>query len=128
MMLSQKIYTLILVCLGASAGAVARFLIYSWVGRTYSDTYLATVTVNIIGSFLIGILFVVFSQIHSPRLQLLLMTGLLGSFTTFSTLSLDALKLFSNGQSQLALAHLLGQLIFGVSFCFLGVKIAEKLL
>lgn len=127
-MLSDKIYSIFLVCCGASIGATLRFLVYSWVGRTYSDTYLATVAVNVIGSFFIGILFVVFREVHSPRLQMLLMTGLLASFTTFSTFSLDALRLFSNGQSQLALAHIGGQIIFGVSFCLLGVKIAEKTL
>ncbi|PID63485.1 MAG: hypothetical protein CR974_01840 [Gammaproteobacteria bacterium] len=128
MTLNEKFQTLALVCLGASLGSMARFLIYSWVGRTFTDTYLATLTVNILGSFLIGVLFVIFSEIHSPRLQLLLMTGLLASFTTFSTLSLDALRLFMNGQAHLALAHLGGQVVFGVSFCYVGVKIGQRLL
>ncbi len=127
MTLNEKIQTLSLVCLGASLGSIARFLVYSWVGRTFADTYLATLTVNILGSFLIGILFVIFSEIHSPRLQLLMMTGLLASFTTFSTLSLDALRLLTNGQTTLALAHVGGQIIFGVSFCYFGVKIGQKL-
>ncbi len=127
MTLNEKIQALSLVCLGASLGSIARFLVYSWVGRTFADTYLATLTVNILGSFLIGILFVIFSEIHSPRLQLLMMTGLLASFTTFSTLSLDALRLLTNGQTTLALAHVGGQIIFGVSFCYFGVKIGQKL-
>lgn len=127
-MLLHKLSTLGLVCCGASIGALLRFGVYSWVTRAYADTYLATLIVNLIGSFFIGMLFVVFSEIQSPRLQLLLMTGLLASFTTFSTLSLDALRLFSNGQAGLALAHIGGQIIFGVSFCYFGVKIAQKLL
>lgn len=127
-MLIQKISTLGLVCCGASIGAVLRFFVYSGVARTFTDTYLATLIVNLIGSFFIGILFVIFSEVQSPRLQVLLMTGLLASFTTFSTLSLDALRLFSNGQAGLALAHIGGQIIFGVSFCYFGVKIAQKLL
>lgn len=125
-MLNDKLYTLLLICGGASIGALLRFFTYSWVGRTFGDTYIATLTVNIIGSFLIGIAFVVFSEIHSPRLQLLLMTGLLASFTTFSTLSLDALRLFSNGQTTLAVSHVFGQIIFGISFCYFGVKIGQK--
>ncbi|MGY0400156.1 MAG: fluoride efflux transporter FluC [Ostreibacterium sp.] len=123
----QKLYTIGIVCLGASTGSVLRFMVYSLIGRTFQDTYLATLIVNILGSFFIGILFVVFNQIHSPRLQLLLMTGLLASFTTFSTLSLDALKLFTNGQIAIAFGHVGGQIIFGISFCYLGVKIGQKL-
>lgn len=126
-MLIQKIYLLGLVCLGASIGALLRFFVYSWVARVFTDTYLATLLVNLLGSFLIGILFVVFSEIQSPRLQLLLMTGLLASFTTFSTLSLDALRLLSHGQAVLAFAHVGSQIIFGVCFCYFGVKIAQKL-
>ncbi len=126
--MNEKIQTVALICLGASIGSMARFFVYHWVGRVFTDTYLATLTVNILGSFFIGILFVIFSEIHSPRLQLLLMTGLLASFTTFSTLSLDALKLFSNGQTALAFSHVGGQIVFGVGFCFLGVKIAQKVL
>lgn len=124
----QKLYAVGIVCLGASLGSVLRFMVYSWVGRTFRDTYLATLTVNILGSFLIGILFVIFNEIHSPRLQLLLMTGLLASFTTFSTLSLDALRLLSSGQTGLALSHVGGQIIFGISFCYFGVKIGHYLL
>ncbi len=126
--MTQKLYTIGIICLGASIGSVLRFMVYSWVGRAFDDTYWATVTVNIVGSFLIGILFVIFNEIHSPRLQLLLMTGLLASFTTFSTLSLDALRLFTSGQAGLALAHVGGQIIFGISFCYFGVKIGQKLL
>ncbi|MBS9781154.1 MAG: CrcB family protein [Gammaproteobacteria bacterium] len=128
MNIAQKLYTIGMICLGASIGSVLRFAVYSWVGRAFDDTYWATVTVNIVGSFLIGILFVIFNEIHSPRLQLLLMTGLLASFTTFSTLSLDALRLFTSGQTGLALAHVGGQIIFGISFCYFGVKIGQKLL
>ncbi|MBS9778306.1 MAG: CrcB family protein [Gammaproteobacteria bacterium] len=124
----EKFYTLGIICLGACVGSILRFLVYSWVGRTFDDTYAATATVNVIGSFLIGLLFVVFSEIHSPKLQLLLMTGLLASFTTFSTLSLDALRLLMAGQTGLALTHIGGQIIFGISFCYFGVKIGQKLL
>lgn len=122
---AEKLYAIIIVCIGASIGSVLRFMVYSWVGRTFHDTYIATLTVNLIGSFLIGILFVVFSEIQSLRLQLFLMTGLLASFTTFSTLSLDALRLFSQGQIGTSFAHVAGQIIFGISFCYFGVKIAQ---
>ncbi len=123
----EKIIALSVVCLGACIGSVLRWLIYSWVGRAFRDTFFATLTVNILGSFLIGIFFVIFSEIQSPRLQLLLMTGLLASFTTFSTLSLDAIRLLSNSQVNLAVSHIGGQIVFGIGFCYLGVKIGHYL-
>ncbi len=126
-MLMERIMALLIVCLGACIGSVLRWLIYSWVGRTFRDTFFATLTVNILGSFLIGIFFVIFSEVQSPRLQLLLMTGLLASFTTFSTLSLDAIRLLNNGQMSLAVGHIGGQIVFGIGFCYLGVKIGHYL-
>ncbi|PIE42431.1 MAG: fluoride efflux transporter CrcB [Gammaproteobacteria bacterium] len=128
MNIADKFYALLIVCCGASMGAILRWGVYSWIGRTFRDTFLATLTVNMLGSLLIGVSFIIFTEIHSPRLQLLLMTGLLASFTTFSTLSLDALRLINNGQLNLAFAHLSAQMIFGVSFCYLGVRIGRFLL
>ncbi len=124
----EKLYMIAIVCLGASIGSVLRFLIYSRIARQFNDTYLATLTVNMVGSLVIGILFVIFSEIHSPKLQLLLMTGLVASFTTFSTLSLDAMRHITSGQVALGMGHLVGQVIFGVSFCYLGVKIGKYLM
>lgn len=124
----EKYYAVGLVCLGACLGALLRWIVYSWIDKAFGGTLLATAIVNLMGSFFIGILFVLFSEIEAPRLQLLLMTGLLASFTTFSTLSLDALKLMTTGQSLLAFSHLGGQIIFGVSFCYFGVKIGQRLL
>ncbi len=126
-MVIQKLYTIAVICLGASIGATARYFTYIWCQR-FADVYWATIVVNLIGSFLIGILFVVFNHIQSPKLQLMLMTGLLGSFTTFSTFSLDVLKVFSSGQLALGFAQIAGQVIFGISFCYFGVKIGERLL
>lgn len=124
----EKYYAVGLICLGACLGALLRWAVYGWADKTFGDTLIATLTVNIVGSFFIGILFALFNEIDAPRLQLLLMTGLLASFTTFSTLSLDALKLLISGQLWLAFSHLGGQIVFGISFCYFGVRIGQRIL
>lgn len=124
----DKTYAIAIICLGASLGALLRWSVYIWAERTFQATHFATMAVNLIGSFLIGLLFVAFQEINSPRLQLLLMTGLLASFTTFSTFSLDILRLINNGQVAWAMGNLGGQVLLGISFCYLGVKIGQKLL
>ncbi len=83
--------TLAQVALGGAIGSVARYLTVSSVSAP-----LATLLVNVAGSFAIGVLFIALSS--RTALSPLLMTGFLGGFTTFSAFSLDALKLWQSGQ------------------------------
>jgi len=123
----NNLYLLLVVCIGASIGSVLRWLIYSAVEEKLHDTFAATLIVNLLGSFIIGIFYVLFKEIHSPVLRVLMMTGVLASFTTFSTFSLDALRLLTQGQIMAASMHIITQVVLGVSFCYLGVKIGQKL-
>ena len=77
------------VALGGALGAMGRFFISSLVAFPYG-----TMAVNIIGSFLMGVLFVTLIDRLDQRASLFLMTGVLGGFTTFSAFSLDVFKLF----------------------------------
>ena len=94
------------VALGGALGAVMRYLAGLGVIRLVGTGFpLGVVTVNIVGSFLMG-LFVVFAHrkgiIH---LSPLVMTGFLGGFTTFSAFSLEAVTLFEKGQTVEKMAH-----------------------
>ncbi len=83
--------TLAQVALGGAIGSTARYLTVVAVG-----TPLATALVNVLGSFAMGVLFVALTA--RPGLSPLLLTGILGGFTTFSAFSLDAWKLWQSGQ------------------------------
>lgn len=86
------------VALGGSAGAVARYGVHravTWHGPGFPA---ATVLVNVAGSFLMGLLAVAVAERLGGRYAPLLLTGLLGGFTTFSAFSLDALTLWERGQ------------------------------
>ncbi|SEB47397.1 CrcB family protein [Rhodobacter sp. 24-YEA-8] len=106
--------------LGGAAGTVLRHLIISLFGAPW-----AVAAINITGSFLIGLAWVMLSQ----RLLLgpVVMTGLLGGFTTFSAFSLDTLKLIEIGRLAEALAYVAVSVFFSLFAVFLGVTLARQL-
>jgi CrcB protein len=112
--------TLPLIALGGAAGSVLRYLMVAAIGAPWG-----TAAVNLLGSFLIGALFVLLDA--RTGWQLLLMTGLLGGFTTFSAFSLDALKLIQSGQSLQAGVYVLGSVLLSLLAVALGVALARGL-
>jgi fluoride exporter len=95
--------TLLSVALGGALGASLRYLTNVGVMRAIGPGFpLATMVVNILGSFLMGVLVVVLARKGHNELAPFLMTGLLGGFTTFSAFSLDTLSLFERGETGLA--------------------------
>lgn len=85
-------WTLSQVALGGAIGSVLRYLAVAALGAPW-----AVAMVNVLGSFVMGVLYVALSS--RTQLSPLLMTGILGGFTTFSAFSLDALKLWQSGET-----------------------------
>jgi CrcB protein len=93
--------SLVIVGFGGFLGAVSRYAINIFMIKIVSSSFpWSTLLVNVLGSFLMGALVESFSQKinFSHELKLLLVVGFLGSFTTFSTFSLDAVSLFGRGE------------------------------
>jgi CrcB protein len=91
---------LLWICLGGAAGTAARYLLSGWVANRYGSTFpLGTLSVNVIGSLLLGLLMQVAlaTQLLSPTLRLTLTTGVMGGFTTYSSFNYETLKLFQEG-------------------------------
>ena len=88
----------LLVCIGGAVGSGARYLLSLWLVAPYS-----TLAVNLIGSFLIG---VVLETTMSVNARLLIATGLLGGFTTYSTFNHDTLELLRTGAWLAALLNI----------------------
>ena len=84
--------TVFAVAIGGALGAVMRYLTGLMVPFPFG-----TLTVNLVGSFVMGMLFVILVAKGLDRWQPLLLTGVLGGFTTFSAFSLDALRLYEAG-------------------------------
>ena len=114
---------------GGALGALARYLVTLAFGRTpYASTGVATLVVNVLGSFLLAFLTTLATQGRvSPFWVLTLGTGFTGAFTTFSTFELEAHTLFKTGQSGAALLYTLGNLVLGYGALLLGVLLGGRL-
>ena len=108
--------TVTYVAIGGAIGAVLRYA----VGLVISFPY-GALLVNVLGSFLIGLALILLVEKGLDRFQPLVMTGVLGGFTTYSTFSLDALRLFESGQLAGALIYAFGTLLLCLLACAAGL-------
>lgn len=102
------------VAIGGALGSMARYALSAWIFDVSSHKFpYATLTVNVIGSFVMGILFVIIVEKAAlpGEMRSLLMIGFLGAFTTFSAFSLDALGLWQNGHVFLSLVYMLATVV-----------------
>ena len=86
------------ISLGASVGAVLRWLAGVWLNDRWHGFPLGTLFVNCVGGLLIGVALAWFERTPDEMLRLLLVTGLLGGFTTFSAFSVESLVLLQRGE------------------------------
>ncbi|WP_323844390.1 fluoride efflux transporter CrcB [Microbulbifer magnicolonia] len=119
------------IALGGAVGAILRHLITVWSYPVFNGKFpLGTLIVNVSGSFLIGIVYVLIVErgLLGHEWRLLLMTGLFGALTTFSTFSLESLMLWHNGQPLTALGYVLLSLVLCLAATGAAVTLATKYL
>ena len=124
-------YTYLAVAFGGALGAVTRYWLSVAVERFNSSQFpLGTFVVNLAGSFLIGIIFIVFvEKIHLvAQWRPIIIIGFLGAMTTFSTFSLDALLLFQQGHYNTALFYILSSVVVCLFAAFAGMQVTRLLL
>lgn len=115
---------------GGALGALARYgvsMLIIWPGMRFPYN---TLVVNVLGSFLIGIVFVWLAHHAALRLEWrgFLLTGLLGSFTTFATFSLEAVSMLQDNRIKAALGYMSGSIVLCTLMTFAGILLARKLL
>jgi CrcB protein len=115
--------------IGGTLGVNARYWLGAWMNRWTSAQFpWATVTINITGSFLIGFLTVALARwLPHPNVRLLVITGFLGGYTTFSTFENDSLTLWERGEGRLMAANLVGSVAAGFAAVVLGTALARGL-
>lgn len=116
------------VAIGGAFGSVARYLTGLWFGRLFGTGFpWATLTVNIVGSFVMGLLVAAMAQAWSPpaEVRAFLTVGILGGFTTFSTFSLDVAMMLERGELGVAAAYMLSSLIVGIGGLFAGLYLVR---
>ncbi|WP_380056578.1 fluoride efflux transporter CrcB [Falsihalocynthiibacter sp. SS001] len=118
--------TLVYVALGGAIGSVMRFLAQAFVVRMFGVGFpWGTLSVNVLGSFLMGVLFVYFAGRESFVGAPFLMVGVLGGFTTFSSFSLDVFRLYDEGQLGAAALYVALSVVVSLAALVAGVWFAK---
>ena len=118
--------TILLVAAGGAVGSVARYLMASSIQSSTGWSFpIGTVLVNILGCFLIGALYVLLVARPDPRqdLRALLMVGVMGGFTTFSSFSLETVTMAMNGNYTGATLNV----VLSVAACLAGTVLGIAL-
>tara|TARA_A100001388_G_scaffold255261_1_gene219595 strand:+ start:2875 stop:3240 length:366 start_codon:yes stop_codon:yes gene_type:complete len=110
---------------GGFFGAISRYLVSVFINNIGLNTNISTLLVNIIGSFFMGLLFYIFSTNSSDFYKMFFVVGFLGSFTTFSAFSLDAMNLFLASQYINFLIYIILSVVLSILFIFLGFVSAK---
>ena len=119
---------LIAVALGGAAGSMLRYQLGLYILSRYPGNIVAgTLLVNVVGAFLMGILFVlvVERQLLDPVFKPLLLAGLLGGFTTFSAFSIELVQLASRGDWNHAFLYAMLSVVLCFAVAWLGVVAAR---
>ncbi|HLR65373.1 MAG TPA: fluoride efflux transporter CrcB [Pseudogracilibacillus sp.] len=111
----------LIVGLGGVLGANLRYLMTT-LFIDESVFPIDTFIINTMGAFLFGLLFHYFHQRKSSRLALMIKTGILSSFTTFSTFSIEVVQLF-DGQFKIAIVYILSSIICSLAAFICGMKV-----
>lgn len=123
-------WKLLLLLTGGAIGTALRYGVSLLVSRNITHTFpFGILTVNVLGSFLIGLCWSLAESLHfNTHLRLFLFTGLFGGFTTFSSFSLDTMELIKNAEYKLALLNILANNLFGIVAVFGGFALGRLLL
>lgn len=116
------IKNILIVGSGGALGSIARYLITCLFTHLAICSELAIFLVNIIGSFIIGLLI----PASSNTLYLLMAVGFCGGFTTFSTFSVQAFQMLQSGQRLTSLIYILASVLISIAFVFLGIYLSER--
>lgn len=120
--------TLFQVALGGAIGASGRYLTGLAAIRLIGPGFpWGTLIVNILGSFVMGVVVVVLAHQSANRFAPLLMTGVLGGFTTFSAFSLDAMTIWERGQPVLAGVYVFASVMLSLLAIFAGLYLARSM-
>lgn len=120
--------TLIQVALGGALGASGRYLTGVFALRLMGPGFpWGTLAVNVIGSFVMGVIVILLAHFSANRFAPLLITGVLGGFTTFSAFSLDALTLWERGQHGLAGTYVIASIFLSLAAIVAGLAVARSI-
>ncbi len=114
------------VAVGGALGSTLRYVLNYWIGQP-NGLPIGILIVNLSGTFLLGLIATLFLERFgvSDQLRLAITVGLLGGFTTFSTVWLDTLHLLNGGRWGWAFANLIVSAVGGLAAAWLGQQLAR---
>jgi CrcB protein len=119
---------------GGGIGALIRLFAGAWITELTGAAFpYGTLVINITGSALMGVAFVVVAHVMEDRstadlVRFFCMTGVLGGYTTFSAFSLDAFALYTRGEVTAAAVYVLGSVVLSIAALFVTAGITRSLL
>ena len=121
---------LFLIGLAGFVGTLSRYWLSGVVARRYGETFpLGTLVVNLTGCFLVGLLFYLLQErfVVNPTVRTVILIGLLGGFTTFSSFGLQTFTLLQDGEFGLAALNLTASNFIGLALVWVGYTLARIL-
>ena len=117
------------VALGGATGAAARFAVTQWMGARWGWTFpWGTFAVNVTGSLAIGLVMtLLLARGADPAYRLLLVTGFLGGYTTFSAFSFEAHTLLAARRWDAAVLYVIGSVVLGLFATGIGLGLGRLL-
>lgn len=118
------------VAIAGALGAVTRYVLGGWISNRFSGSFpVETFVINVSGSLVLGFVFVLMTErfLPHPALRTALTVGFLGAYTTFSTFSLETLRLIEDGAVGLATANVLASVAAGLLAVYLGIVVGRAL-
>ena len=122
--------SILLVGIGGFVGSIARYLVAVFFAGQLSSAFpFATFAVNVVGCFLIGILFALSDRgnILTPEWRIFLTTGFCGGFTTFSTFSYESIRLLQDGEFLYLAFNVLFSVVAGIAATYLGILLIKSI-
>ncbi len=122
---------LLFVAGGGAMGAISRYLVFVAAANLFGSSYpFGTLIVNVVGSFLLGVVAegAAIAWTIPPQAQLFIVVGFLGAFTTFSTFSLNVAVLYERGEILVAALYIMASVILSVGGLFAGLFVVRRLL
>jgi len=116
------LYTVFLIGIGGFIGAILRYAISGWIQNSFISFPLGTLGVNVIGSFLLGLIMYLseYQGIFSEETRIFLTIGLLGAFTTLSTFSYESFRLLDDSNLYLFVLNIMSTVLLSVFAVSLG--------
>jgi CrcB protein len=118
----------LMIAIGGALGSMARFAAVGYLTPMLNFP-IGTFIVNILGSFLIGVAYVVLVEkaVLPSEWRLFFITGILGGFTTFSAFSLEMLQMWQDGHVLISIFYAASSVVLGLLFAYVGMQLTQKL-